>query len=51
MSINGLRRTNNREKGRLRWSLRTEGISGRTGTIIVDLEEVLQSTLDQLLLK
>ena len=38
-------------KGKVKVALRTEGISSRTGIITVDLEEVLQSTLDQLLLK
>ena len=51
MSISRSRRTSNRERGRLRWSLRIEGISGRTCTIIVDLREILRGTLDQLLLK
>ena len=36
MSINGSRRTSNKERGRLRQSLKTEGISGWTGTIITD---------------
>ena len=51
MSTNGTKRTNNREMGRLRWSLRIEGISGRTGTITTDLGEILQGILDLLLLK
>ena len=51
MSISGSRRTNNRERGRLRWSLRIEGISGRTGTITASLREILQDTLDQLPLR
>ena len=38
-------------KGKVKVALRTDGISSRTGIITVDLEEVLQSTLDQLLLK
>ena len=41
MSISGTKRTNNREMGRLRWSFRIEGISGRTGTITTDLGEIL----------
>ena len=51
MIISGSRRTSNRETGRLRWSLRIEGISSRTGTITIDLEEILWGTLDQLLLR
>ena len=45
MSISGLRRTNNRERGRLRWSLKTEGILGRTNTITTNLEEILWGIL------
>ena len=45
MSISGLRRTNNRERGRLRWSLKSEGILGRTNTITTDLEEILWGIL------
>ena len=44
-------RTSSRERGRLRWSRRTEGISGRTGTITIDLEEILRGILDLLLLR
>ena len=51
MSISGSRRTNNREKARLKWSLRIEGISGQTGTITASLREILQDTLDQLPLR
>ena len=45
MSISGSRRTNNRERGRLRWSLKSEGILGRTNTITTDLEEILWGIL------
>ena len=51
MSINRSRRTSNRERGRLRWSLRTERISGWIGTITADLREILRGILDQLLLR
>ena len=51
MSINGSRRTSNRERARLRWSLKTKGISGRTDKITVDLGEILRGILDQPLLK
>ena len=51
MSISKLRRTSNKERGRLRWSLKTKGISGQTGTITTDLREILQGILDLLLLK
>jgi len=47
----GSKRTSNRERGRLRWSFRTEGILGRTCTIIANLGEILRGTLDQLLLR
>ena len=51
MSISRLRRTSNRERGRLRWSLRTERILGWIGTITADLREILRGILDQLLLR
>ena len=51
MSISRSRRTSSRERGRLRRSLRTKGISGRIGTITADLGEILRDTLDQLLLR
>ena len=51
MSINGLRRTSNRERRRLRWSFKTKGISGQTDKITVDLGEILWGILDQPLLK
>ena len=51
MSISKPRRTSSKERGRLRWSLRTEGILGQTGTITTDLGEILQGILDLLLLK
>jgi len=51
MSISGLRRTSSRERGRLRWSLRIEGISGQIGTITTNLGEILQGILNLLLLK
>ena len=51
MSISWSRKTSNRERGRLKWSLRIEGISGRTGAIITNLRKILRGTLDQLLLK
>ena len=51
MSISRLRRTSNRERGRLRWSLRIERISGWIGIITADLREILRGILDQLLLR
>ena len=51
MSISGLRRTSSRERGRLRWSLRIKGISGRIGTITTDIGDILQGILDLLLLR
>ena len=42
MSINGSRRTSNRKRGKLRWSLRIEGILVQTGTITIDLGEILR---------
>ena len=41
MSISRLKRTSSREKGRLRWSLRIEGISGQIGIITTNLKEIL----------
>ena len=40
-SIKGLRKTSNYVKERLRLSLKRGGISGRTGSITTDLEEIL----------
>ena len=51
MSISRLRRTNNRERGKLKWSLRIEGISGWIGTITTDLKEISLGILDLLLLR
>ena len=51
MSISRSKRTSNKERGRLRCSFKTEGISGRIGTIKIDLGEILRGTLDQLLLR
>ena len=51
MSISGLRRTSNRERGKPKWSLRIEGISGRIGTITTDLGETLQDILNLPLLR
>ena len=51
MSISELRRTSSRERGRLRWSLRIKGISGRIGTITTDIGDILQGILDLLLLR
>ena len=51
MSISGSRRTSNKEKGRLRRSLRTEGIFGQIGIITADLGEILRDTMDQLLFR
>ena len=51
MSISGSRRTSNRERKMLKWSLRIEGILGRIGTITTNLEEISQGILDLLLLK
>ena len=41
MSINGLRKTSSKGKGRLRLSLRIEGISSRIDTTIIGPEETL----------
>ena len=41
----------NRERERLKWSLRIGGISGRIGTTTIDPGEILQGILDLLLLK
>ena len=51
MSISRLRRTSNKGRGKLRWSLKIEGISGRIGTITIDLGKILRGILDLLLLK
>ena len=51
MNISGSRKTNNKERGKLRWSLRIEGISSRIGTITTDLREILLGILDLLLLR
>ena len=49
MSISRLKKTSNREIGRLRWSLRTEGISGQIDIITTNLKEILRGILDLLL--
>ena len=41
-SIKGFKTTNNKEKGRLRLSLRRGGISGRTDTITIGREGIMQ---------
>ena len=51
MNMNGSRRTNNKGKGKLGWSHRIEGMLGWIDTTITDLEEILLSNLDLLLLK
>ena len=51
MSISGSRRTNNRGRGKLRWSLKIKGISGWIGTITTDLREILWDIQDLLLLR
>ena len=51
MSISGLRRTNNKGKGKLRWSHRIEGILGQIDTIATDLGEILLGNPDLLLLR
>jgi len=51
MNISGSMKTSNRERGKLRWSLKIEGISGQIGTITTDLGEILQDILDLLLLR
>ena len=51
MSINGPRRTSNREMRKLRWSLKIEGVLGQIGTIKIDLEEILRGILDLLILR
>ena len=50
-SISGSRRTSNKERGKTKWSLKIEGISGQIGTITTDLRETLQGILDLPLLK
>ena len=45
ISINRSRKTSSKGKERLRLSLSTEGISGRTDTIITDLKEILLGNL------
>ena len=42
ISIKGLKTTNNKENGRLRLSLRRGAISGRTGTITIGRERIMQ---------
>ena len=51
MSISESRRTSNRERKMLKWSLRIEGILGRICTITTDLREISQGILDLLLLR
>ena len=51
MNISGSMNTSNKERGKLMWSLRIEGISGRISTITTDLGEILQGILDLLLLR
>ena len=51
MSISRLKRTSNKERGKLRWSFRIKGISGRIGTITTDLREILRGIQDLLLLR
>ena len=51
MSISMLKRTSNKERGRLRWSLKTKGISGRIGTIITGLGGILRGISDLPLLR
>ena len=51
MSISRSRRTSNREKGKLKLSLRIERTSSRIGTITIDLRETLRGILGLLLLR
>ena len=51
MNINEWRRINNKEKGRLRLSLKIGGISGRTDIIITDPKGILLGNLGLLLLR
>ena len=51
ISIRGLKRTNSKARERVRLSLRREGISGRTSTIITDFEGILSGNLGLQLLK
>ena len=51
MNISGLRRTNNKGKGKLRWSHRIEGMLGRIDTTITDLREILLGNPILLLLR
>ena len=51
MSISRLKRTSNKERGKIRWSFRIKGISGRIGTITTDLREILLGTLELLMLR
>ena len=50
-SISRLGKTNNKGKGKLRWSHKIEGILGRIDTAIIDHGEILLSNPDLLLLK
>ena len=51
MSINRLRRTNSKERGKPKYLPKTEGISGRRGTITIYAREILLGILDLLLPK
>ena len=51
MSISESKRTNNKGKGKLKWSHRTEWILGRIDTTTTDLGEILLGNPDLLLLR
>ena len=48
-SINGLKRTNNKGSGKLRWSHRIEGILGMIDTTATNLGEIFLGNPDLLL--
>ena len=51
MSISGLKKTNNKGKGKLRWPHRVEGTLGQINTTITDLREILLGNSNLLLLR
>ena len=51
MSTSGLRKTNDKARGKVRLSLRRGGISGQTDTTITDPEGILPDNLDLRLLR
>ena len=51
MSTSGLRKTNDKARGKVRLSLRRGGISGQIDTTITDPEGILPDNLDLRLLR